>query len=237
MSKHLNLQEVAIAIAAKNLNPTVLNPDFLKYTEIIPTDWELARPPVYTNQLSQLLFSNGIGIVAQPNQIVFAETIGSKDLKGVQIVEAACRCIETLSKVEYQAVGINPTGFVTYDSEDAAYQYLCKALLSPGSWQEFGEAQMKAGLQLSYTLKRGQLNLGINQVVLKAPDQHIPAILFSGNFNHPVVGSSQSDQLEDLKHLIRGWQDNVALYQQLIEAKFLPTRTELLDAVPLAVNS
>lgn len=237
MHNTLNLQEVALALAAKNLNPTVLNPDFLKYTDIIPVDWELARPPVYTNQLSQLLFSNGVGIVAQPNQIVCAETIGSKELKDVQVIDVACRCIETLSKVEYQAVGINPTGFVTYSSEEAAHQYLCKTLLSPGPWQEFGEAKLKAGMQLSYTLKRGQLNLGINQAVLKAPEQSIPAVLFSGNFNYPVSGSSQSEMLEDLKQLIQSWQDNIAIYRQLIEEKFLPFGTESLNAVPFAVNS
>ncbi|WP_228059627.1 hypothetical protein [Plectonema radiosum] len=45
VNKKLELQELvmpaaggAIAIAAKNLNPTVLNPDFLKCTGIIPTD-------------------------------------------------------------------------------------------------------------------------------------------------------------------------------------------------------
>ncbi|WP_293028917.1 hypothetical protein [Moorena sp. SIO3I8] len=32
MNKKLDLQELAIAIATKNINPTVFNPGFLKYT-------------------------------------------------------------------------------------------------------------------------------------------------------------------------------------------------------------
>ncbi|MBW4674826.1 MAG: hypothetical protein KME52_12580 [Desmonostoc geniculatum HA4340-LM1] len=32
MSQSLNIQEIAIAIAAKQHNPTILTPDFLKYS-------------------------------------------------------------------------------------------------------------------------------------------------------------------------------------------------------------
>jgi hypothetical protein len=226
MQSTLNIQEVAIAVVAKDLNPTVLNPDFLKYSDIVPSDWELARPPVYTNRLAQLMFNNGVGIVAQPNQLVLAESIGPKDLKEVQVAEVAHRCIQTLSKVDYQAVGVNSTGFVICDSEAEAHQYLCQNLLAPGAWQQFGEAQMNAGVQLSYTLKRGQLNLGVNQATLKGPEQTIPAVLFSANFNYPIVGNGQSERLADLQKVIRGWQGNIVTYRQLIQEKFLPSASE-----------
>jgi hypothetical protein len=65
----LQIQELAIAIIAKNINPTVLNTDFLKYTGVIPSDWELERSPVYANGVAQIIFSNGLAIVAQPNRI------------------------------------------------------------------------------------------------------------------------------------------------------------------------
>lgn len=223
MQNTLNIQEVAIAFAAKDLNPTVFNPDFLKYSDIIPSDWELARPPAYTNRLAQLMFNNGIGMVAQPDQLVLVESIGSKDLNDVQVAEIACRCVATLSKVNYQAVGINSTGFIICDSDAEAHQYLCQNLLAPGAWQKFGEARMNAGVQLSYTLKRGQLNLNINQATLKGPEQSVPAILFSANFNYPIVHNSQLERLADLQQVIRGWQGNIVTYRQLIQEKFLPS--------------
>jgi len=40
MNPNLQLQELAISIKAKDLNPTVINPDFLKYTGIVPNEWE-----------------------------------------------------------------------------------------------------------------------------------------------------------------------------------------------------
>jgi hypothetical protein len=220
MNKNLLLQELAIAIAAKNLNPTVLNPDFLKYTGVVPSDWELGRPPVYANGIAQIIFSNGLSIVAQSNRIVI-----TKELQEIQVSQIACQLVDKLPKVEYQSVGINPVGLFMFDSEQQTHQYLCEHLLSPGSWQEFGEEPMQAGLQLAYTLKRGQLILGINQAKIQYPDKSASAMVFSGNFNSPLSGNSDSEKLQNLKQLIQNWQQDLNIFRQLLEEKFLPSVT------------
>ncbi|MBX9255594.1 hypothetical protein H1Q63_16925, partial [Desmonostoc muscorum CCALA 125] len=56
MSQSLNIQEIAIAIAAKQHNPTILTPDFLKYSGIVPSDWELSKPPIITDSAAQVVF-------------------------------------------------------------------------------------------------------------------------------------------------------------------------------------
>jgi hypothetical protein len=223
MSKGLQIQELAIAITAKNLNPTVINPDFFKYAGIVPADWELAKQPVYTNTLVQILFNNGLGIIAQPNRITIAEVIGAKNYQDVKVAEIACQLVEKLSQVEYQSVGINPRGFVTFDSESGSYQYLYNNLLSPGSWQEFGEGKMNAALQLAYPLKQGQLNLGINQANIQFPEQVVPAILFSGNFNYSLTGDTQGERVQDLQQLVQNWQESINMFEKLITEKFLPS--------------
>ncbi|MBX9255406.1 hypothetical protein H1Q63_15930, partial [Desmonostoc muscorum CCALA 125] len=56
MNQSLNIQEMAIAIAAKQHNPTILTPDFLKYSGIVPNNWELAKPPIITDAAAQVVF-------------------------------------------------------------------------------------------------------------------------------------------------------------------------------------
>jgi hypothetical protein len=221
MNTKLDIQEVAIAIAAKNLNPNALNLDFLKYSDIIPADWELAKPPVYSNGLVQLLFNNGLSIVAQPNRVTLAEAVGTRKYEEVQVAKIANQLVEKLSQVEYQAVGINPRSFVSFDSEARAYQYLCNTLLSPGSWQELGEGRMSAALQLSYPLKRGQLNLSINQANIQFPEKIVAAILFSGNFNYPLSGNTLAEQRQDLRQLVQNWQGALETFTTLLTEKFL----------------
>lgn len=242
MDKKFSVQELAIAITAKNLNPTALNPDFLKYSDIVPESWELARPPVYSERLVRLLFKNGVGIVAEPNRLVFVEAIGNKSKEislsttpdtpsgVIEIPELACRCVQKLPNMSYQAVGINPKGYSIFSSEQAAHQYVSTTLLADGDWQSFGTAPMKASLQLSYPLEQGQLNLAINEVSLRSSlggsspspeSESLPAILFSGNFNFNIQNDIKTERLNALQHYINNWETHLEAYKSLIENQFL----------------
>ncbi|QSV68403.1 MAG: hypothetical protein HEQ12_16805 [Aphanizomenon flos-aquae DEX188] len=227
MSNSLQLSEIAIALVAKDLNPAVLNPDFLKYTGIIPTDWELANQPIYNNNLVQLVYKNGVGIIVQPNRLNVLEMIGGKAPAEIQLATVALQLIEKLSQIEYQAVGINPKAFVNFPSVEDAYNYICGKLLAPGSWQEFGGSKVNAALQLSYPLKRGTLNLAINQVNVQVGEQEItPAILFSGNLNYPLSGNTNTEKIQDLRQVIGNWQNDVKTFQDLLGEKFLPSANQ-----------
>jgi hypothetical protein len=43
MSNRVNRLELVIAFPFKNLNPTILNPDLLKYRDIVMDKWELGE--------------------------------------------------------------------------------------------------------------------------------------------------------------------------------------------------
>lgn len=234
MNKSIQIQELAIAITAKNLNPSVINLDFLKYSSIISSDWELARQPVYTKTMTQLVFQNGIAIVAQPNRIVFAEAVDTKDIQEIQISQLAAKCIEKLSNVDYQAVGINPKGFVTFAEPNGATNYLLNNLLASGEWKEF--APVRAAIQLAYNLGSSQFNLTINEGLLKVSEENsVAAMLFSGNFNYNIFGEKQEERLQNLYQILQDWKSNVETYQQLINDKFLSSGDEGKTLIPFGV--
>ncbi|MEM6752891.1 MAG: hypothetical protein AAF630_07985 [Cyanobacteria bacterium P01_C01_bin.38] len=235
MNKTIQTQELAIAITAKNLNPNVINLDFLKYSNIISSEWELARQPVYTKTLTQIVFQNGIAIVAQPNRIVFAETIDAAYIEQLQISQIAAKYVDTLPNVEYQAVGINPKGFVTFTESNAASNYLLKNLLASGEWREFGNAPPKAAIQLAYTLENSQFNLTINEGLLKSEEESVPAVLFSGNFDYKIAGSKPEARLQDLHQIIQNWKINLETYKELINNKFLSNRIDDKNLIPFGV--
>ncbi len=234
INKKLELQEIVITVTAKNLNPAVLNPDFLKYAGIIPIDWELARQPIYTNQAAQLTFQNGISIIVQQNRILFVESMVNKDTEELKVANIAMGYTEKLSQIEYQGVAINLVGYVGFDSDIESHQYLSQTLLSPGSWQDFGETPMRAAIDLSYDLNRCLLNLKINQAILKFPEKSVSAILFSGNFNYQVLASDQEVKVTDLQQTIQNWEADLKTYQQLIEDKFLSSVPAMSNIFPVA---
>ncbi len=118
MTPILTIQELAIIIAAPNLNPTLLTPDFLLGSGCISANWKLARQPVLSPQVAQISFANGINIVAQPGSITFSESLPNKDTmddfgQEIKISAMANKYTSILGNLDYEAVAINPRSFVT----------------------------------------------------------------------------------------------------------------------------
>jgi len=149
------------------------------------------------------------------------ENVSQKPQEEIQVSNITYKLAEKLSQVEYKQVGINPRGFVLFNSEADAYQYIHSGLLAPGPWQEFAGKRVGASLQLSYPLERGVLNLSINQATIQFPDKVVGAILFSGNFNYPLLGNSPSQKIQDLQQIVVNWQDSFNIFEQLLVEKFL----------------
>lgn len=228
----IDIQELAIALVVKGLNPTVLNADFLQQSGLIPPDWKLAQQPIYNNMLAQFVFQNGIQIVAQPNRVMFMEAMGAKAPEEMQVPGLVSQYVNKLPNAAYQAVGINPRGVVQFAHQaEGARKYMLSTLLSQGSWQEFGQAPMEAALQLTYSLEKGQLNLGINTGTLQLPESEtVPVVVFSGNFNYELVGDTPQERLGNLKQVIQHWQTDLNIFQELVEGRFL--QQDLVSATP-----
>ncbi|HEY9610682.1 hypothetical protein [Allocoleopsis sp.] len=219
----LDIQDFSIVLAARDHNPTMINPDFLRGSGVIPGDWELARPPVMSSQAVQIIFKNGIKIEAQPGSINFSQGIDTDSFKNIELPSLARRYAVTLPNLAYGGVGINPRRFVTFgDRTEQAHQYITETILARGSWQNFGTAPMQAGINLVYTLERCQLRIGISEARLQIPDREaIPAILFAGNFHYELTGESAEERLKHLHQALDNWQSDFATYQELIDGKFL----------------
>lgn len=95
---------------------------------------------------------------------MFMEAIGGKEVSSVAVPGIARKYVETLPNVEYQAIGLNPRGYVPFDGQqDAARKYIGETLLSPGAWQDVGTAPVRTTLNYAYTLERRQFNLSVSE--------------------------------------------------------------------------
>jgi hypothetical protein len=222
MSSTFITQEVSIVIAAQQ-SPSMLREDLLKYSGIIPTDWQLTRQPVVGEQLSQLAFANGCSIASQPDRLMFLEAIGDKSPETVVIGDVARKYVETMKAAAYQAVGVNFRSYIPYPTNnDAADQFICNKLLAPGDWQSYGKENVRAALNLLYTLERGQLNLSINSANIQQPEQApLPILLFSGNFNYDVKDVPDDKRIPTMAMLIDNWITDYDTFRTIIQEKFV----------------
>jgi hypothetical protein len=227
MNQTLNIQEMAIAIAVEKNDPTILTPDFLKYTGIVSSDWELAREPVRTNSVSQVTFQNGVNIVSQYNRILFSEVIATKAVQDIEVSAIALKYLQKLPQANYQGIGINFGGYVLFpQSPQAASDFIFKTLLQPGPWSEIGNAPVQTAMKFSYTLEGKQLNLEVNEAAIRFPDQKlIPAVIFSSNFNYLTSQNGENVPIEKFVQIINNWQIDLAIYKDIINTKFLNSAT------------
>ncbi|MGB7084838.1 MAG: hypothetical protein WBD47_04745 [Phormidesmis sp.] len=222
MTKSLDIQEVAIVLQASNLDPAILNPSLFDYSAIFPTDWEVMRQPVYQRNGVQMLFKNGIGLVVQPNRIVLSELVLGKQIHELQVADLMAKWIEALPNIDYRALGINPTGMVSFPEEQTgAADFLRSTLLTDSVRRDMPELA-KASLTLAYQIERGMLNLSIQEGTARLPEsQTISALLYSGNCHYALQGDSRSERTDDLKNLLGQWQSGIDTYCDLVGNRLL----------------
>jgi hypothetical protein len=222
MSRTVSIQELAIVVVARNHNPTILNPDFLKYNDIVPKEWELEGPPLCVEPVSQVKFKNGISIIAQLNKLIFVEPTDASSPDQAGAPRIARKYLETLPHVDYRAIGINIRGHVKLDGEETIRKYLAETLVSPGPWREFGKAPLRAEIKFKYTLEKCECNLTVEEAPFEASGaKAIPVVAFSANFHHEVGGNTKEERLSNLYQIIETWQNDLNTYRELINEKFI----------------
>ncbi len=229
MSSTVKIQELAIVIATQSHNPTLLTPDFLKYSGITPEEWELARQPINSASAAQVTFQNGVEITAQRDRVIFAQAFNSQS--SPLVPDLVCQYVNVLPKMDYRAIGINPRGHaILGEAVESPRRYITQTLLAPGAWQNLGDAPMQASMQLTYQLGRAQFSLTITEAAIQRTEQSLtPVVLFSGNFSYSLARST--DQPAELTQIVQNWQTDLNTFESVINSRFLDSTEPVFEAV------
>lgn len=223
-SKTQSIEEISLVIAAQDLIPTVISQDFLKFSGIVPQDWELAKPPVVNPNFTQLNFTNGVGITAQPRTISLSESPKNKQWQDITIDQVAEKYLEKLPHAEYMGLSFSPKILLPFpDAPQAVRQYITESLLGSGAWKYIGKAPLQAGINLMYYLERCQMTISISEAQLQKPQEApIAAVLFSGNFNYNVnLKQAQSSKITQMTNFLNHWRTDLEEFREIVHQKFL----------------
>ena len=223
------IEEISLIIAAQDLTPTMMSQDFLKFSGIIPQDWELAQQPVLNPNFAQLNFTNGVGINAQPRTITLSESLNNKKVEQVSIHQIAERYITKLPHADYMGLSFSPKILLPFPNEpQAVRQYITGSLLGTGTWKRIGIAPVQAGINLMYYLERCQMTISISEAKLQKPQSApIIAVLFSGNFNYNLsLGQNQSSsRMTQMTEFLNNWKTDLQEFRDIVNQKFLDSTT------------
>ena len=217
-------EELAIALITSNPNPSHFTPDFLFGSGIVPEHWQLAQPPEGDSHKTTITFTNGAIASFHNGMVTFSETLSAKSVSEVKAPAIAGKYADTLPNIDCQFVEINPSIFLTFEGGNKSLEnhYIPTALLTAGEWLEFGSTPVRSTLQLAYTVGHRQLNLKIDDILLRGSDNKPEfAALFSGNFSYPLTGNTPGQRLQQLHRLVDNWSQDLKVFRELVKGRFL----------------
>lgn len=118
----IKLIELSVVFVANSNNPSIINPDFLRYNKIVDDSYEVQDSPISTPAFSQVAFKNGIEVASTPDRIIFRQS-GSLDRETVASPEVAKRYLDCVPHVPYCAIGMNPKGVVSGQAAESYPEY------------------------------------------------------------------------------------------------------------------
>ena len=197
------LVELAVVLAAGSHNPSILNPDFLRFNGIVAESFEVAHPPVSTPAFSQVVFKNGVAVTADPARVIF--TANALDDQLSEPPKIAQRYLQQVPHAPYRAVGINPKFFVHSPSN---VPLITSALRDQGSWMSFKDVAPTVNLKFVYHYSARTIFLDIADSEPAEGSESFSGRLFQANVHRDVTDSNAHSRNEKISAILDGWEDD-----------------------------
>ena len=205
---HVNLDELVIVVSIPGTIPVLINPDFLRYNEIIDPEWSVELPIIIESKYSQVNYTNGLSLVATEERLVISQT-GQPSLTDENVVspEVVNRYLKLVPPaVEYESVEINPTFSIRIADSDVG------SLLSPLHELQVSllHNEVKPDMQVRSLYAFDDKWIGFHVVEETGEDSNdIVAIRFVGRVHHQASGETLREQAESVECFLRNWQEDV----------------------------
>ncbi|QDZ38657.1 hypothetical protein FRE64_01080 [Euhalothece natronophila Z-M001] len=220
----MEVQEIAITLVVKGLNPAMLTLENCHAWGVIPEDWELSKNPMISSQQARLNFKNGVNVMAKPHQINFAEPIPVKGVEGMKFAAVAKQFVDQLTQVNYQQLRIEPRLIIVFnhqenDLRNYPREFILDYLMASGPWLNVGERSPQIAVNFTYQFPEYQLQLNIQEGYSQQSNQSsVRGLVFSGSFIYPI---NEKKSRESIKGEIDTWSNQLNQFQTIVKEQFL----------------
>ena len=125
----VHLLEITIYLFNPSTDPSLINPDFLRYNEIVETSWPLIRPVMMDASSSRIRYANGLSLFADADQISISQRVAT-DPEGTTIIplipndlmcfKVAKQYLQSVSPaLPYESISIDPTSLIEIPAWDS----------------------------------------------------------------------------------------------------------------------
>ena len=213
--RDIDIVEISVVLVATSNNPSILNPDFLRYNKIVNSDRQVQDPHVSTPAYSQVTFEGGLTVKADPERVIFEQQGNALSVDDIVCPETARRYVKNVPHVPYRAVGINPKGFIL--STAVSEEKVVNALVNNGAWMKFKDNTPNIQLKAIYRSNERTITLDIAEVRKKGTDgSEVPGLLFQGNFHRDIKDGKPQKRINRLTSVLQSWREDLSDFNLLV---------------------
>jgi hypothetical protein len=236
----IDLTSFAIVVLAKAHNPTVLNPDFLRYNGITD-DGYTPVDVVCTAPIAHVVYREKMSVVAEFDSVQFIDEDRVRIPFDSPIPKMAIKYMDVLPHVRYNAVGVNFAGH--FSKRDTApsmarlynLSFIKERFIKEGPWFSPESGITGIGINLTYAQGGIKSTVEISTIDIIAPQETVtpidagdgsaaasscrtPVISFKANYH---IDTDEGDILK-IKSFIMDWQKIFQKFTEFVEGTCLP---------------
>ncbi len=214
-SNDIALVEVSVVLVSNQNDPSILNPDFMRYNRIVDKALSLKEAPVSTPVFSQLIYEGEIVVRAEPQRFVFEQ-------KGHPLSEDECviplvarRFAEVVAQIPYSATGINAKSFRPLN--DKSSYSIADVLIDGGKWMSFMDVQPDIHLKALYRYESRQIAMDVGRVNVQRNDgSESHGVLFQANIHRDIRETTQERRLALISSTVDSWREDISDFKALM---------------------
>jgi hypothetical protein len=199
----LCLSALIIRLHTYDTSPSHINPDFLRFNNVAPSDWAVTRPVSAQSDLYRVNYSNGISVLGTEDRISFRQT-NLDDLQTELLVPGlVSRYLESpMSGITFDAVSIEPTCVIEYPPG-------AEPPVQPRAWYSFeiavpiDETRPQLLIRSVYRFPDSNVAITVSEQTARN-DEASTELNVSGQMHFPI-SDDQDDVIVAREHIDR-WQ-------------------------------
>ena len=211
--------ERGVVLVAEQIDPNTIGETFLRQHSIIQDDYVVAQTPILTPVLSQIVFRNGLSIVAEPSRLLIVHKGDDLDTDTNRCSEFAIKYLDCAPLPPFKAIGINFRSVVPRTDEDSEKLNMARFFKDHAQWLQFGDTTPDLSFKANYRGRDKTINLEVGPAQKQGDSSHI-GLLHVVNFHRDLDFVDTTQTHSRLTTILSDWKHDLHEFEQIVSSLY-----------------
>ena len=227
----LYLTELSVYLFNPEISPTLINPDFLRFNEIVEPSWRVVRPVIVEPDYCRIRYDNGLSITTHDDHIVITQRAAAVEqqdstLTVTPLTADNVLCVGMATRYLHLANPDSPYGILSIDPQgwmevpEVNLPFLSSPLKEFATQVPFGGESPVVDARARYTLQDKRVVMYISEAPPQDPGDTF-RLQFSGEFIRNLDGETGREQEPVITNLLDNWEQDIRDFDDLAHQFYL----------------